>query len=97
MVPASGFCLFPVYLVSGFLPQILGQAALEETSTSATCPWLLTVGLARVGSWKYLPGSCRVKTPTEPYSECVALGKRFKFSESFKGMTCKVYHIGRGM
>lgn len=63
------------------LPQLLGQAAPEKPAHPLPTPGFLTMGLARMGSWKCPPGPCRIKTPAEPHSDCVALGKRLEFSE----------------
>lgn len=44
MVPASGLCLVPVDLVSGFFPWLQSLAVPEETGTFFCCPRFLTEG-----------------------------------------------------
>lgn len=60
MVPASGLCLVPVDLVSGFFPWLLSLAVPEETSTFLPRPGFLTEGQVEMCS-KALQGQnpCR--------------------------------------
>lgn len=78
VVPASGFCLFPIYLVSGFPPSASGPSCSRKASTSSPYPWVPNNGSGQDG---LLEMPSRIKTPAEPHSDCVALGKRLEFSE----------------